>query len=442
MKLAINGAEPVRKRAFPAQITTGIEEQKAVQRVMESGMLSGFQGNWSRYFWGGPEVQALEEEFADKFHVDHAIAVNSCTSALIISCGAVGIEPGDEVIVSPWSMTCSATAPLIYGGIPVFVDIEYDNFCISAHQVEQSITEKTKAIITVDLFGQPYDPAINDIAKKHNLLIIEDAAQAIGAINRFPGVRRYAGNIGDLGCFSFTQGKHLTSGEGGMIITNNDELAHKCRLIRNHGEAVINGMPSDMDLTGLDNIVGFNMRMTEIQAAITREQLKKLDEFIIMRVGNKGRIDSISDIPSIIKTDIRKECHHSYYVHPFYFKDKTHEWDDNNIHRDRFIEAVKAELTGEEGRADRPLLGCGYIKPLYMMPIFQNRTHWALRDLPEDFYMEGLRLNVEQLWKKDFFLSMYHNLPLSGKDVKDISDAFHKVWENQKELLNEEKIRI
>src|SRR5574341_1205170 len=234
--LAINNGEKVRTQKFPAYITVGKEEEKAVLRVIKSGVLSRFLGSWHEDFYGGPEVRAFEKEWAKYFNVKHAIAVNSATSGIYCAMGATGVGPGDEVIVSPYTMTASSVAPLIYNAIPVFADIEEDYFCLSPESVEERITERTKAIIVVDIFGQPYDAdKINAIAKKYDLFVIEDCAQAPGATYK----GKYAGTLGDIGIFSLNYHKHIHTGEGGVAVTNNDELAEKIRLIRNHAEAVV-----------------------------------------------------------------------------------------------------------------------------------------------------------------------------------------------------------
>ena len=287
-KLAIFGGKPIRTKPFPSQNTMDENEINAVVKIMQEGRLSGYRANWGKEFWGGPAIQQLEEDWKKKFNVKHAIPCNSCTSGLQIACGAVGLTQGDEVIVSPYSMTCSATAPMIFGGVPVFADVEKDYYCIDPKSVEERITDKTKAIIAVSIFGQPYDPIINEIAKKHNLLVIEDAAQAIGSMystdEYWDGdeylINQYAGTLGDIGVYSFNYGKHITCGEGGMIVTNDDELAMRCRLLMNHAEAVINSaaLLNAIPITPYENMVGFNMRMTELNAAIVSEQLKKFDK--------------------------------------------------------------------------------------------------------------------------------------------------------------------
>jgi dTDP-4-amino-4,6-dideoxygalactose transaminase len=461
-KLAINGGEPIRKNLLPAQETIGKEEKKAVLKILDNKLLSGYRGNSSSAFLGGTKVQEFEKFFVDYFVLDNylnygftGIASNSCTSSLIMACGAIGLEPGDEVIVTPWSMSCSASAPLWYGAIPVFADIEEDYFCLDPKSIKEKITDKTRAIIVVDLFGQPFNPEIIDIAKKHNLYIIEDAAQAIGS--KYGNI--YAGFLGDIGCFSFTQGKHLTAGEGGISVSKNLDLVHRMRLIRNHAEAVIsdindkygltkffvsanvlsNGEKMRIDLARcileekelivfdeFTSVLGANFRLTEIQAAIMIEQLKKLRDFAYRRTENVFYFnEALSKIPCISTTKIRKNCTHSYYVQAFKF--------DNNydVHRDKFIEAVKAELKPQKGRADLGVaIGCGYTKPLYLTPLYQKKMHWALKNTDYNFSLPV----VEKLWKDDLFLWTLQGLSLNDKDRKDIVDAFYKVWENRGEL--------
>jgi len=423
MRLAVNGGKPVRKELFPIQQTIGPEEQEAVRYFMcDNPILSGYRASFGPNFWGGEEVQAFEKELSKMFY-SQALAVNSCTSALQIACGAIGLQPGDEVIVTPYSMTCSATAPMLWGAIPVFADIEKDHFCLDPESVKSKITKKTKAIIVVDLFGQQYNvKAINDIAKENNLSVIEDAAQAIGA-GFHEGVaimentgEGNCGTFGDIGCFSFTQGKLLTAGEGGAILTNDDELHYKCALIRNHAEAIVNGM----DTRGIEykNMFGFNMRMTEIQAVILREQIKKMEGFVKKRNENVRLLKKAIDIPCIKHSEIRENCTHAHYVMPMFFDEKI-----AGVHRNVFVEAVKAELTEETNRLDRGVpINAGYITPLYHFPLFRDQL---IVPYP----------NVEKLQKDELIITLYQNLELEQSDIDDIGEAFKKVWDCRDELL-------
>ena len=305
-KLAISGGDKVRQTKFPPYLPIGEEELKRVEEVFKSGVFSRFLGCWHDDFLGGPQVQALEKEWSEFFNVKHAIAVNSATSALYCAVGAIGTEPFDEIIVSPYTMCASATAPLVYNAIPVFADIEADYFCIDIESLEEKITPKTKAIIVVDIMGQVYNQEINKLAKKYDLKIIEDCAQAPYA--KFGD--KFAGTLGDIGIYSLNYHKHIHSGEGGILVTNDDELANKLRLIRNHAEAVVEAKGE----TNLVNMIGFNYRMTEIEAAICREQLKKLPDLIEERQKNIKYLEKkLSKIPCLKMPKVRGNSTHVYY---------------------------------------------------------------------------------------------------------------------------------
>lgn len=432
MKLAINGGTPVRNKPFPAYRTIGREEKEAVAKVLDSGVLSRYLGCWGPDFYGGPQVQALEKEWAEYFGIKHAVAVNSCTSGLYCAVGATGIEPGEEIIVSPYTMSASATAPLIFNAIPVFADIEEDCFCLAAKSVEQKITSHTRAIIVVDIFGLPYDAeGINAIARKHKLFVIEDAAQAPGAL--YDG--RPAGTLGDIGVFSLNYHKHIHCGEGGIVVTNNDKLAERVRLIRNHAEAVV----EDKGEANLVNMVGFNFRMTEIEASISRCQLRKLNGLLTARQENCGYLSEyLGQIPAITLPKIREKCTHSYYVHPLKFNEET-----AGISRNRFIDAVKAELSPTElQEAEYPLISCGYVKPLYLQPMYQKKIAYGSKGFPfklpwcrnEADYGKGLCPIAEKMHEREFF---YHQMMHSGmtkKDLDDVIKAFYKVADNINEL--------
>ena len=258
--LAINGGTPVRTAPFPRYNTIGSEEKQAVMEVLEDGVLSQFLGTWHPDFYGGPRIQKLEKEWAEYFGVKHAVTVNSATSGLYAAVGAAGVGPGDEVIVSPYTMAASATAALVYGAIPVFADIDPDIYCLSPRSIRERITPSTRAIIVVDIFGHPADmDEIMAIAAEHNLAVIEDNAQGPGAL--YNG--KYAGALAHMGVFSLNYHKTIHTGEGGVIVTDDDELAERLQLIRNHAEVVVRGK----GVQNLVNMVGFNYRMTEIEAA-------------------------------------------------------------------------------------------------------------------------------------------------------------------------------
>ncbi|MBI4327449.1 MAG: DegT/DnrJ/EryC1/StrS family aminotransferase, partial [Chloroflexi bacterium] len=181
-KLALHGGKPVRQKPFPRYNTIGPEEKRAANSVLDSGILSEFVGVWGEYFNGGPQVRGLERAWADYFHVKHAVTFNSNTSGLFASIGALGLGPGDEVIVSPYTMSASAIAPAVYGATPVFADIDPETYCLSPASIRAVLTPRTKAILAVDLFGHPANfDEIRKMAEARGIRVIEDAAQAPGA---------------------------------------------------------------------------------------------------------------------------------------------------------------------------------------------------------------------------------------------------------------------
>ena len=432
-KLAINGGDKLRTKPFPAYNTIGNEEENAVLRVLRSGKLSTYLGAWHTDFYGGTEVQNLEKEWREYFGVKHAISVNSATSGLYAAVGAIGINPGDEVIVSAYTMSASATAILVYGGIPVFADIEEDYFCLDVNSIRKKITSRTRAIMVVDIFGQPYDAdAINTLAKEYGLKIIEDTAQAPNAMFG----DSYAGTLGDIGVFSLNYHKHIHCGEGGVIVTNDDELAFKLQLIRNHAEAVI-GTKGYKNKNELINMVGFNYRMTEIDAAIAREQLKKLPLLAKLRSENVEYLNTkISQIPAISGSKVREKSTHAYYAHTMTYDLELA----NEIHRNKFIDAVKAELPNTTLREDSPvLLGYGYVKPLYLLPMYQEQIAFGKDGYPFNLstninYNKGLCPLTEDMHYNKLFSHEFMRPGMKKEDMDDVINAFEKVWTHRNEL--------
>lgn len=433
MKLAIHGGKKLRSKPFPRHKTIGLEEKKAVERVMESGVLSKYLGCWHENFMGGPEVQSLETEWADFFGVNHAIAVNSCTSGLFCAVGAMGTEPGDEIIVTPYTMSATAMAPLIYNAIPVFADIEADYFCLDPADIEARITPHTKGLLVVDLFGHAYDAdAINAIARKHDLWIIEDTAQAPGGTYK----NRFTGTLGDIGVFSLNYHKHIHCGEGGIVVTNDNTIADRIRLIRNHGESVVEGM----GVSNIVNLIGFNFRMTEMEAAVARCQLKKMPGLIEKRIENQEYIaDRLAAIPAITAPVTRAGCKHVYYMDAYKFDEGI-----AGVSRDNFIKAVQAELPVFEGReAEGVRINYGYVKPIYLQPIFQEKTAYGSNHFPfnnpermDRTYNRGDCPVCERMYENELFTHEMMLPSMTKNDMDDVIQAFYKVWENC-ETINE-----
>jgi perosamine synthetase len=268
----------------------GEEEKAAVVAVLESGMLAQ-----------GRRVAEFEARIAELCGVKHAVAVASGTAALWLTLLAHDIGPGDEVITTPFSFIASSNCALFVGARPVFVDVEPDTCLIDADAIEARITERTRAILPVHLYGQPCDMAtIMEIAGRHDLIVVEDACQAHGAT--FGG--QPVGSFG-TGCFSFYPTKNMTTGEGGIVTTNDDSLAERLRLLRNHGQSQ----------RYRHDILGYHFRTTDIQAAIGLAQLEKLPAWNEWRVANarylSERLEGVR-VP-VVRTN-RRHVFHQYTI--------------------------------------------------------------------------------------------------------------------------------
>lgn len=264
----------------------GEEEKAAVIAVLESGMLAQ-----------GPKVAEFEAAFAATVGVRHAIATSSGTTALHLALLAHGIGPGDEVITSPFTFISSANTILFAGAKPVFADIDPASYNVDPMRMEAKITHRTKALMPVHLFGNPCEMDIMmNMATRHGLVVIEDAAQAHGAT--FKG--QPVGSFG-TGCFSFYPTKNVTTGEGGIITTNDEPIAERCRLLRNHG----------MKRRYHHDALGYNFRLTDIQAAIGLAQLGKLEQFNQQRITNARYLTE--HLRHVVTPQIRPDTHHVFH---------------------------------------------------------------------------------------------------------------------------------
>ncbi len=417
-KLAFLGGKPIREKPFPTYVTIGDEEKRAVNEVLDSTVLSKYLGTWSPDFYGGPRVRKLEHEWSEYFGVKHSVSVNSATSGLYAAVGAAGVGPGDEVIVSPYTMTASATAALVYGAIPVFADIDPDIFCISPASIRKCITPFTKAIIVVDIFGHPADMnEIMQIAREHNLVVIEDAAQAPGA--RYHN--QYAGTLADMGVYSLNYHKTIHTGEGGVVVTNNDDLADRLQLIRNHGEVVVKNKGTQ----NIVNLIGFNYRMTEIEAAIASEQLKKLEKLVVPRIEAAEYLtERLGVLPGVKPPVVRQNVRHGYYLYVLRYDAAQ-----TGIPRNRFVAALNAEGI--------PMVE-GYVEPLYLEPVYQKRIAFGNDGFP--FTYPGYKGNVsydlgicpvtERMHYDEVIYTSVCHAGTSQMDLEDVVTAFQKVYEN------------
>jgi perosamine synthetase len=316
----------------------GEEEIEAVVKVLKSGILTHGLG-------AGPMVKKFEMEFADFVKAKHAVAVNSGTAALHSAMMAAGIGRGDEVILPSFTFVATAEVVVLVGAKPVFVDIDAETYNISPELIEKAVTKKTKAIIPVDLYGLPADmKPIREIANKHGLFIIEDAAQAHGAT--YHG--KPPGAFADIACWSFYASKNMTTGEGGMVTTNNGEIAEKLRLIRSHGEKE----------KYVSETVGYNYRMPEIEAAIGCAQLKKLPTFLAKRRENAKKLtEKLREAKNLQLPIEPRECTHSWYLYTVRIKDAE------KVQRDKIVEELKRKGIGAE---------VYYATPIHLMPYYSK----------------------------------------------------------------------
>ncbi|GGF91452.1 DegT/DnrJ/EryC1/StrS family aminotransferase [Paenibacillus abyssi] len=423
--LALLGGEPVRQHAIPWVNTMGIEEKQAVMEVMEKGSLSAFIGRAGEGFLGGAKVREIEHAFAEKFGSTYGISVNSATTALHTAVAACEIGPGDEVLVTPFTMVASASAILMNNAVPIFVDIDEDTYNLNPKEIEKWITPRTKAIIVANILGLPaFLPQIMQLAVKHNLYVIEDNAQAPGA--SIDG--KYAGTFGHLSVFSLNYHKIIHSGEGGLILTNDADLARRCQLIRNHGEMVLDD-EEDYDTVALGN----NYRMTELHAAIGIEQLKKLDGFLVERRRLASLLSfELKRFEGLQGVFLPDGYEHAYYVYPIQY-DKE-EW---GISRKTFAEAMKAEGFP---------LGQGYQKPIYLHPMYQhkkvyNQTQYpfSLIEQPVQDYKRGICPVAEQMYDERLLIADVCRRPFQPDDIRDFLDAVRKVWNERGKLYDYEK---
>ena len=428
-KLAILGGNKVREKTFKIRKTIGPKEIKAVNAVLEKGDLSLFFGGPGEYYFGGPFVKEFEEKWAKKYGYKHCISTNSWTTGLMTAVGALGISPGDEVLCTPYSMSATATAILFYGGIPIFVDIEEETFNMDPKKIEEKITPRTKAIMLAHIFGHSADmDPIIAIAKKHNLKIIEDGAQCPGA--KYKG--KFVGALADIGGFSLNYHKHIHTGEGGLLVTNDDDLALRCKMIRNHGENAIEAF----EIKNIANVMGSNYRLTEMQAAIGSVQMDYVEDYVAHR--NKIAAHFTSGLkkfgcfqPPVIK----EGCTHSFYVYAIKYNSEKAQ-----LPRNLFVQAVHAELA-DPTNWEQDTFVEGYVKPLYWNTLYQKKIAignkgfpWSMNPGVEYNYSKGLCPVTERMHEKELIYSPLVREAVEIEDIDDVLKAVEKVLTNASQL--------
>jgi perosamine synthetase len=426
-QLAVHGGQPVRVKPWQDNFTIGEEEKQAVLSALDTGYLSLFEGSHTPdlpfSFWGGPRVQQLERDWASAYGARFAVSVNSATSGLMAAIGALNLGFGDEIIVSPYTMSACASSALIYGAIPVFADVDRATGSLDPAGIRAALTPRTRAVLVVHQFGIPADmDAIMAIARSHDLKVIEDCAQAHGA--KYRG--RPVGTIGDVGVFSLNVNKTIQTGEGGVCLTNDEDVRYRLALIRNHGEAVVEAA----GYQSIENIIGFNLRMTEVTAAMAIEQLKKLPALnktrlaLVAALSHELARHSFLDVPPACCHGAQAGscgCLSTYYVYPLRFHAER-----LGVSRTAFVDALRGEGIP---------MAAGYVRPLYLQPIYQSKRAFKQGypfSAPANAecrpnYARGACPAAETLHYEEMLINEHVRPPHTLDDVLDIAKAIDKV---------------
>ena len=436
-KLALFGGTPVRVDQFSSEPFVDEREIEAVSQTIKEGLFSRFVGsnipgtrdalrltskqlrnlNQTHSFLGGPNVRKFEADWAKLHEVNFAISMNSATSCITAALLAMGIEPGDEVITTPLSFTATATAIVAAQGVPIFSDIDSETFCLDIESIKNAITEHTRFIVPVHWCGNAGGISeIVKIAEQYDLKVLEDSCQSPGS--KYKG--SYLGNHGNAGVFSFSEPKNVMTGEGGMLITEDTDIAEKCRLIRNHGEAV----PDLNDSADyLKNIVGYNFRMTEVVAAIGRVQTSKLSEVNNIRKNNYNyllRKLKALNIEGLYPQHITNPD--SFYAYTAAFK-----WDyeKTGIPRNTIVAALRSEGIPVASGVGRLLSD----NPIFLRKIAFGSNGWPFtkHDVKYSSKKFTVAHKVHDKMYLGFFLCGYPN---TNTDMDHIVESFMKINNN------------
>jgi dTDP-4-amino-4,6-dideoxygalactose transaminase len=407
--LAIHGGTPVRTEPFPSWPIFGEDEERRLIDVLRSG-------NWGKLV--GNEVARFEKKFAEYHQAKHGLAVVNGTTGLRMALLATDIRPGDEVIVPPFTFIATASSVVESNAKPVFVDIQLDTFNIDPAAIERAVTPRTRAIIAVHLGGLPADmDAILEIARRHDLTVIEDAAHAHGA--EYKG--RRVGSIGHMSMFSFQASKNVNCGEGGMVLTSDDELAARLWSLHNCGRLPGCAWYEHFSLGG-------NHRMNEFQGALLNAQWERFEQQAQIREENgKYLARRLAEVPGLFPQARDTDCtRHGYHLFPFRLDP-----DAFGVNREVFLQALAGE--GVPATAAYPV-------PLYRQPVFQKLAFGPYTggggSGPEAEYARVCCPNCEKIsFSQGIWLE--HRLLLgSRQDMDDIANAAQKVYENRQRLAH------
>jgi perosamine synthetase len=387
--LAINGGEPVRETLLPyGRQNLDDEDIRAVVDVLKSDWLTT-----------GPKVGEFETKFAAWVDARHAVSFSSGTAALHGAAFAAGLGPGDEAITTPMTFCATANCVLYPGAKPVFADVSVDTLNLDAAEVEKKISARSKAIIAVDYAGHPADlTSLLALAKQHNLLVIEDACHSLGA--EYRGQR--VGGIADMTVFSFHPVKHLTTGEGGMVTTNDENLARTLRRFRNHG---ISSEAKERQETGKwfyeMVLLGFNYRLTDFACALGISQLEKLQSNLARRREIAARYGAaFCELPAVITPSVRAEINPAWHLYPIRLDLQALTAD-----RAQIFHALRAENIG---------VNVHYV-PVHLHPYYRDRFGYSGGEYPV----------AERAYEQLISLPMFH--ALTDSDVRDVIHAVDKV---------------
>jgi dTDP-4-amino-4,6-dideoxygalactose transaminase len=410
-KLAIHGGEKVKSAPWPQWPVWDEGAEKDVIDMLRSG-------RWWR--GSGGYVADFEKKYAELMGTKRCLATASGTAALLVALHVLGVDAGDEVLVSPYTFIATYNVIFMSKALPVFVDTDPETFLINTSKIEERITDRTSAILPVHIYGLPVDmDKVNEVAKKHNLKVVEDACQAW--LGEYKGKK--LGTLGDLGCFSFQNSKNLPTGEGGAVVGNNDEIMDRCFSFHNCGRPF-----GSVQRTSDYPIRGSNRRMQQIQAITLMSQMNRIGNDADIRLENAKYLDKkLAEIPGIIPAKLVAENSCSaYHFYPFRFISEKF----GNVSRAKFIEALRAEgvpcnagygQQNKDGIIEEALNSKGY-KRLFSE---QRLNQWR-----EENQLPG----NDKLAREA--VTFTQNILLGSKsDMDDIVNAVTKIYENRKSLL-------